>query len=162
MHFTYYGNTQASMLIGNFKDRLKRLNPQILIDEENATKLQGLRHAGIYLKAVKQAGLSLDTKGRGHGRVEKYYAALESGELNKFLCGVCLEWLPEYDIFNAEYTKIAVPGWRTILMQLIQKKVIDRDKARKVFSCPSLGEADYDRMSFFAKMQFAKKIDKVE
>lgn len=150
------------MLLGNFKDRLRKLNSRIFIDEEKATVMQGLRHAGIYLKSVKQAGLSLDTKGRGHGKVERYYAALESGDLNKFLCGICLEWLPEYDIFNAEYTKIAIPGWRTVLMQLIQKKVIDREQARKVFSCSSLGEADYDRLSFFAKMQFAKKLDRVE
>jgi hypothetical protein len=147
------------MLIGDFKKRLQQLNPNLVVKDDQVVKMDGLKHSGIYLKQVKQSGLSYDVKGRGDARVERYYAALESGQLDKFLCGVCLEWLPEFDVFNADYTKIAVPGWRTVLMQLVSKQAISLDKARKIFNCASLGEADYDRMNFFKRAEFAKRID---
>lgn len=119
----------------------------------------GLRHAGIYLKQTKQAGLSSDVKGHGHHLVEKYYAALESGQLDKYLAGVCLERIPEYDIFNEDYTKMEIPGWRTIILRLVQAKVTTLERARKVFECSSLGESDYDKLSLAGKMRLAKKID---
>ncbi len=159
--FTYYGKSQASMLLGDFKHKLKRLNENLYIADE-ARVMDGLKHSGIYLKGVRQRGLSWDTKGQGTSKQEKYYAALESGELDKYMCGVCIEWLPEFDVYNAEYTRIAVPGWRTTLLRLIQSKVVTLDKARKIFECQALGESDYDNMTFFNKLQFAKKIDRIE
>lgn len=157
--FKYWGNSQASMLIGDFKHKLARLNSRLYIRTDEVTKMDGLAHAGIYMRNVKQAGLSWETKGRGDHRVERYYQELESGNLDKFLCGICVEWLPEYDIFNADYTKIAVPGWRTVLLRLVSLKAFTLDEARKVFNCYSLGENDYDRMTFFQRVEFAKRLD---
>lgn len=147
------------MIIGDFKYKLAKLNPNLYVRTDDSTKMEGLHHAGIYLKQVKQAGLSYDTKGRGSVNVERYFQELESGNLDKFLCGICIEWIPEFDIFNKEYTKISIPGWRTTLLRLVQSKAIELDKARKVFNCSSLGLSDYDKLNFFAKMQFAKKLD---
>ena len=149
------------MLIGDFKSKLYKLNPRLIVSDAQPVRMNGLYHTGIYEKQVRQNGLSFDTRGHGDPKAEKYFAALETGQLDRYICGICIEWVPEYDVFNAEYNKVAVPGWRTILMQLVQKKLTTLDKARKVFEVPSLGEADYDRMSFFKKMEFAKKIDRV-
>lgn len=157
--FNYFGYTQASMLLCDFTSRLRQLNGDLYVKTDQVIKMDGLKHSGIYLKMIKQSGLSYDTKGHGAANVEKFFAARETGQLDKYMCGVCIEWLPEFDIFNADYTKIAVPGWRSTLLRLIQSKAFSLQSARKVFNCSSLGETDYDRMSFFNKMQFAKRID---
>lgn len=160
--YTYHGYSQASMLFGDFTHKLRQLDSRIIVKTDQPTKMDGLWHSGIYLQQVRQAGLSKGTKGHGTAQQEKFYSELETGQLDKFLCGVCIEWVPEFDIFNAEHTKIAVPGWRTILMRLIQSKLVTKDKARKVFNCQSLGEIDYDRLTFFGKLEFAKRLDNLK
>lgn len=147
------------MLIGDFTSKLKKLNSKLYVKMDQRQIIRGLGHSGIYLKQAKQAGLSYDTKDRGHHLVNRYYQELESGQLDKFICGVCLEWIPEFDIYDDEYTKIVIPGWRTTLLRLVQAKAIDLDKAKKVFKCKSLGESDYDKLNFFGKLRFAKKVD---
>lgn len=155
----YYGLLQATMFIHDFIAKLKRLNPRLRVDTENAQKIGEYRLAGIYLKNVRQKGLSVDVQGRGHHKVDRYYQELETGNLDKYLGPVALDHIPEYDVFNAEYSNMAVPGWRTIVLRLVQQKVCSLERARKVFNCAGLGDSDYDRMSFFKKMQYAKKLD---
>lgn len=147
------------MLIIDFTARLSRLNPRLIVRSDQATKRQGLKHAGIYLKEQQQRGLSYDVKGKGPAGIEKYYAELAAGRLDKYICGVCIEWLPEFDVFNEEYSCVSVPGWRTVLLRLIESKVFKLEDARRIFNCQSLGETDYDKMSIFKKMEFAKRLD---
>ncbi len=66
--------------------------------------------------------------------------------------------MPEYDIFNLEYTRLAIPGWRTIALRIVEAKAAKLDQVRKAFECQSLGETDYDKKTFFQKLEFAKRL----
>jgi hypothetical protein len=41
---------------------------------------------------------------------------------------------------------------------LAKQKIAPLDKIRKVFECQGLGESDYDKASFFGKIEFAKRL----
>lgn len=79
----------------------------------------------------------------------------ESGQAGEFLCGVS-EWTPEYDRFNPETGTLMMRGWRSLAMFLVRKGVCTLDRAKHVFGS-SLGETDYDRLSFEQKLSLARE-----
>lgn len=160
--FTLVPARQKAMLIGDFQNRLKRVNPLLYVQTEMSVKREeGHRHSGIYLKNPKRQQMNVSTEDYGSVNPNhiKYLEALEKGELDSFICGICIDFIPEYDIFNLEYSRLCVPGWRSIALTLVNKKVATLDKVRKAFNCKGLGESDYDKMSFFQKLEFAKRFE---
>lgn len=147
------------MILSNFKSKLRELNPDLIVKDDQVSKMRGFNLAGIYLKMKAQKGLSPWLRGFGEGDAVKFCDAQASGQLDKHLCGVCIDWIPEYDVFNADYSCLSVPGWRTILLRLVATKVISLQRAQKVFDCRSLGESDYDKASYHNKLRIAKKLD---
>lgn len=150
------------MLIGDFQNRLKKVNPLLYVQTDKSVKRpEGHHHSGIYLKNRSRSAMGVSSESYGSVNTNhiKYLEALEKGELDTFICGICLDFIPEYDIFNLEQSRMCVPGWRSLALTLVNKKVATLEKVRKAFHCKGLGESDYDKMSFFQKLEFAKRFE---
>ena len=160
--FTLVPARQKAMLIGDFQNKLKKVNPLLYVQTDKAVlRPEGHRHSGIYLKNNQRhaMGIARENYGIVNPNHIKYLEALEKGDLDTFICGICIDFIPEYDIFNLEYSRMCIPGWRSIALTLVDKKVTTIAKVRKVFNCKGLGESDYDKMSFFQKLEFAKRFE---
>ena len=147
-----------TMLLCDFQAKLKRLHPDLYVKTDERTK-NGANFwiSGIYLKARRQPSKIKADRNLVHAQHEKYLNALESGELDKFVSGVCLNHIPEYDIFDFALTRILAPGWRKLAMRFVAVNICTLERAQKVFNCPSLGESDYDNMNFFKRFNWTKK-----
>ena len=148
------------MLLGDFQYKLQKLNPRLYIRTEQArTETDGSRHAGLYLKEPERMALRFEHDlNLVHHMQERYLKALAAGELDRFICGVCIDDVPEYDRFNLESDRIQAPGWRTVSLSLVKKQICSLARVRKVFNCASLGEFDYDQLKGLAsKLDFIRK-----
>lgn len=160
--FTLVPARQKAMLIGDFQNKLKKVNSLLYVQtDKSVVRPEGHRHSGIYLKNPKRhnMGIAKENYGLVNPNHIKYLEALEKGELDTFICGICIDFIPEYDIFNLEYSRMCVPGWRSVALTLVEKKVATIAKVRKAFNCKGLGESDYDKMSFLQKLEFAKRFE---
>lgn len=149
------------MLLFDFQSKLRKLDPRLYVKTDKCVvRENSLKHTGLYYKAERRTQMNVDSDSYGQVSPEhvKYLQALERGELDAFICGICLDIIPEYDIFNLEYTRLAIPGWRTIALRIVEAKAAKLDQVRKAFECSSLGETDYDKKSFFQKLEFAKRL----
>jgi len=149
------------MILCDLQAKLRKVNDLLYVktDRVNVTGNGRFKLSGIYLKVPKreQRRFKQDSN-QIHASHEKYLVALENGELDKFICGVCINHIPEYDIFDFEWSRILAPGWRTIAMKLIGLKLASAEKVKKVFECQSLGEHTYDKLNFFRRLEYAKKL----
>lgn len=164
MNFTLLGLKQLPMLLTDFKAKLRKLDTRLEIQHEKPQLRENkLKFAPLYFKNPRREYSKIAKSDRNlvHAAHAKYLDALESGVMDTYVTSICLDFIPEYDIFNKEYTKLAIIGWRSVLLILVNKKIISLDKARKVFNCQSLGEHDYDKLGFFDKLEFAKRLDDV-
>lgn len=161
MAFTLIPWEQPKMTLMSLQDKLKKVHPELYIDASSKqTRENGLKFSPLYLKRPRKASVGVAQHERnlvneGHA---KYLDALESGQMDIFITSICLDFIPEYDIFNMEYTKLAVLGWRSLGLMLIKRNVASADKVKKAFGCAGLGESDYDRASFFGKIEIAKRL----
>lgn len=162
MPFTLIGASQLSMLLTDFKAKLRRLDTRLEIQHANPQlRENNLKFAPLYYKSPRREFSKIAKTDRNlvHSGHAQYLDALEKGVMDIYVTAICLDFIPEYDIFNKEYTKLAVIGWRSVLLMLVKKNIVSLDKARKVFNCQSLGEHDYDKMDIFGKLNFAKRLD---
>jgi hypothetical protein len=162
MAFTLLSKKQSLMLLTDFKAKLRRIDTRLVIDHANpVTRENGLKFAPLYLKKARRSQVNVSKFDRNavHASHAKYLDALESGVMDTYVTSICLDFIPEYDIFNMEYTKLAVVGWRSIGLMLVNQKIASLDKVKKVFGCSGLGESDYDKMDIFKKIEFAKRLE---
>ena len=161
MAFTLIPWEQPKMTLMSLQDKLKKVHPELYIDTaRKQVRENGLKFSALYLKRPRKASVGVAQHERnlvneGHA---KYLDALESGQMDIFITSICLDFIPEYDIFNMEYTKLAVLGWRSLGLMLINRKIAPAEKVKKAFGCAGLGESDYDRASFFGKIEIAKRL----
>ena len=146
------------MYIFDLQNKLRKINKDLYVKQDEINQMScGLISSGIYLK---NPGRSKDMTGSNKNLViaqqRKYLEAVEAGHLDKFIIGVCLNYVPEYDIFDLERERILMPGWRTVAMRLVKMKVASLDKVRKVFQCKSLGESDWDNKNMFERIRTIK------
>ncbi len=149
------------MLLTDLQAKLRRIDTRLYIDNTKiTTRENGLRFAPLYLKKARKSEISVQRSDRNsvHSAHEKYLDALERGEMDTYVTAICLDFIPEYDIFNMEYTKLAVLGWRSLALMLSKRKIAPLDRIKKAFQCNGLGESDYDRANFFGKLEFAKRL----
>jgi hypothetical protein len=145
------------MYLFDFQKKLQKLNPLLYVRTNERSRLcRGLFSVGIYLKApTRKKQTKSGDKALIHGTQQKYLDAIERGDLDTFLMGVCYNYVPEYDVFDMDLERLLMPGWRSILTFLIKKQVIDAEKAKRIFRCKSLGTTDWDKSSFTQKMRWA-------
>jgi hypothetical protein len=150
------------MLSGDLQTKLQKLNPRIFILKGKAAVEGEWRYSGIYLReAGKKQTMAKWKWSYADTGAQKHLEDLEKGTKDKFLCGVSLTVVPEYDIFNLDRGLVLAPGWRSILLSLAKLKAIDIRKARRVFSASSLGRQTYDRMSLEQKIAWVSKENKI-
>lgn len=149
------------MTLMSLQDKLKKISPLFYIDNARPQIHEnGLKFAALYMKrprreAVNVADHQRNSISEGHA---KYLDALEKGQMDIFVTSICLDFIPEYDIFNLEYTKLAVLGWRSLGLMLINRNMAPAERVKKAFNCAGLGESDYDRAGFFGKLEIAKRL----
>lgn len=93
------------MLAGEFERRLRRLNRKLHIFCGNNPRTP----AGIWLENPAEPD--------GYEQI----------------CGIDKQWVPEHSMWN-EDGSLFKGGWRRVLRYLIQRRIIDRKYAEKVFS----------------------------
>lgn len=149
------------MLLTVFQEKLKKANPNLYVKTDERKK-QGDNFwiSGIYYQVRTRADLRYHSGGLAeiHREQAKYLEALSRGDLDKFITGVCLNHIPEYDIFDFTRSCMLVPGWRKIALRLVKANVCTLAQAKKAFNCTGLGESTYDKMKFFARMKWSKKL----
>lgn len=149
------------MLLTDFQAKLRRIDTRLYVDSSKiVTRENGLKFAPLYLKKARKAEITVQKSDRNSVSAThaNYLDALERGEMDTYVTAICLDFIPEYDIFNMEYTKLAVMGWRSIGLMLKNMKIADLETIRKAFNCKGLGESDYDRASYFGKLEMAKRL----
>lgn len=161
MAFTLIPWNQPKMLLTDLQAKLRRIDTRFYIDTSKpVTKENGLRFAPLYFKKARKSEVTVQKSDRNSVSAAhaQYLDALERGEMDIYISAICLDFIPEYDIFNLEYTKLAVLGWRSLALMLIKKELAPADKVKKAFECKGLGESDYDRASYFGKLEIAKRL----
>lgn len=136
------------LFIFDFQHKLKKLNPSLFVNDSNANARDGeWKVLGLYLRRTAQSERFTEfQKVMLDGDARRYIDAQESGHAAEHVCSVPANWVPERDIFGAD-GKLLAKGWRTIVMNLIARRIVNRERATAVFGT-SLGETAYDRMSF--------------
>ena len=145
----------------NLQNKLKRIDTRLYIATDSTqVRENGLKFAPLYLKKARRSESHVQKSDRnmvsaGHAQ---YLDALESGVMDTYVTAICLDFIPEYDIFNLEYSKLSVLGWRSLGLMLANLKIAPLDKIKKAFECQGLGESDYDKADYFGKLQIAKRL----
>jgi len=161
MPFTLIPWEQPKMLLTDLQAKLRRIDTRLYIDASRpVTKENGLRFAPLYFKKARKSEIAVQKSDRNsvNAAHAQYLDALERGEMDTYVSAICLDFIPEYDIFNMEYTKLAVLGWRSLALMIVRQNIADIEKVRKAFNCQGLGESDYDKASYFGKLEIAKRL----
>jgi len=159
--FTLIPLNQPKMLLTDLQYKLRRIDTRLYIDTSKPfIRENGLKFSPLYLKKAYRVDVNVQKTDRNivNAKHADYLDALERGEMDTYITAICLDFIPEYDIFNMEYTKLAVMGWRSLGMLLKNKNIASLEKIRKAFECRGLGESDYDKASYFGKLQMAKRL----
>ena len=149
------------MLVSDLQAKLRKIDTRLYIDNRSiVTKENGLRFAPLYLKKARKSEISVQKTDRNQVSAAhaQYLDALEKGVMDTYVTAICLDFIPEYDIFNMEYTKLAVLGWRSLALMIVRQKLADLSKVKRAFECKGLGESDYERASYFGKLEIAKRL----
>lgn len=158
-------NLGKCMLLFDLQSKLSKLNPALYIKtDERAKNGADFWISGIYCKNPKRTA-KIGTSGSLSEVTidqQKYLQALHAGELDIFITGVCLNHIPEHDVFDLEKNSMLAPGWRKIALRLVTSKLCTLSRAKKIFNCSSLGEHDYDKMNFISRLRWAKQLAKKE
>lgn len=146
------------MYLFDLQTKLKKLHRDLYVHVDEVNNMHcGLVSSGIYIKNSTRAQ---DNTGSGknyaNAQTRKHLEDLESGQRAKFVMGVCLNYVPEYDIYDLTRDKILMPGWRTIATRLVKLDIVTLDKAKKVFKCRSLGETDWDKARLYQRIRWVK------
>lgn len=153
------------MYISDFQNNLKRLNSLLYVNTEKAQlRMQGhgFLVGGIYLrKAIQHRNIKQDHWHYADSKKEReFLEASHTGKMDKFVTGLTVNHIPEFDYFDRETGKLLARGYRTILQIIINKKLVVNSKAKRIFRCSSLGEADYDKLTLVQKWQFQIEKDR--
>lgn len=134
----------------DFKAKLKRLNPALYITESTAKEAWGWKALGIYRRRAVQENFG-SLKDHADSSQLQYMRDQESGFIDEYICGVPAEWVPDTPIFDSRTKNLQAPCWRSIIITLWKRGLVDLDKAKRVFGSSSLYERDFDRLDFDAK-----------
>lgn len=139
-----------------FKSKLKKLNPDLFVDDTQARVVNGEWKASMLCcNKFKRAKEMLPSEYAQLGDdARKWLQAKDGGWLPEYICGVPVGYVPEYDVFDENGRPLA-RGWRSICMVLATRGYTTLEKARRVFSS-SLGERAYDRMTLDEKSEAAR------
>ena len=139
------------MFTTDFYKKLKKLNPNVYFDFENTHYHTNPSDGtcGIHIKERNDAHdiPMLGSTSRDRMEVDKY----KSRGLS-YLCYTNSKFVPETSRYNKDGI-ITSPGKREILHRLIEKRLIDKERAERVFQVGMLGQYDWDKMSWKERLE---------
>jgi len=148
------------MYLFDLKSILSKLNANLYIDDSKASYTRnGFKVTGIYQRVpkVKISRINKFDWHQADARQQRYLRDSTEGHMDKFICGVAIDHLPEYDVFNLDEGTLSCPGWRSIAHMLIKQKIASPERIKKLFRCSSIGEADYDKLDYMGKLNLIRK-----
>ena len=146
------------MWIFDFQSKLEKLNKQLFVDVSQKRAISAEKDSyavAVYKRNGKRFGRTANDNVVSND-AQRYLARVNSGEA-EYLGGITYPKAPEFDVFNYDNNTLLRKGWRTFLLQLVEKKICSLSEARKAFSCPSLGETTYDRSSYERRLAWSKE-----
>jgi hypothetical protein len=136
----------------DFSAKLKRLNPALYVAEGSAKDVWGWKALGIYRRSRVRENFGA-LKNQASSEQLKFMQDQEAGLIDEYICGVPADWVPDLPIFDPKTRNLVAPDWRSILIKLWRRGLIDLDKAKRVFGSSSLLERDFDRLDFDGKRE---------
>jgi hypothetical protein len=140
------------LFLFDFKAKLQRLNPALYVAEGTAKEVWGWKALGVYHRRKKTEDFG-SLKNEATPEQLKYLQDQESGFIDEYICGVPAEWVPDLPVFDPKTRNLAAPCWRSIIITLWKRGLVDLDKAKRVFGSSSLYERDFDRLDFDTKRE---------
>lgn len=137
----------------DLKSKLKRLNPNLFIDDSAKSHVYGDFYvSALNLNRFKRSDAATTSEYNSLTKeAREWLQDYDKGLLPEHVCSVPTGWIPEYDIFafdkEKKTSRYVARGWRTVLIILAQKGIVTLDKARRVFDRPGLGVDTYDRLT---------------
>lgn len=147
------------MYLFDLQAKLKEVDPNLYVKTDHRIEATpGVFSSGIYLKANRRKANAISRSDVGLAGKDVMTRLLDSytGQLDVYLGGVTLDWIPEYDEFHCESGRLIRKGWRSVALSLVKQGVCSLDKVRKVFGS-SLGEASYDKLTYEQKLYKARQ-----
>jgi hypothetical protein len=144
------------MWIFDLQSKLERLGKGIFVD---VTQKRSTGPDSFAVAVYKRNGKRGQRNYNDHvasNDAQKYLERVNSGEA-QYLGGITYPEVPEYDVFNYENNTLLRKGWRTFLLQLVEKKICSLDEARRAFQVSSLGTSTYDRSSYERRLAWSKE-----
>jgi hypothetical protein len=146
------------MWIFDFQNKLSRLNKNLFVDVSQKRTINHDKDSysvAVYKRNGKRFSRTANDQVVSND-AQRYLERVNSGE-TEYLGGISYPEVPEYDVFNYENSTLLRKGWRTFLLQLVEKRICTLDEARKAFRCPSLGASTYDRSSYERRLAWSKE-----
>lgn len=156
------GSSEVPIFLFDFKAKLQRLNPALYVADSSAKEVWGWKALGVYHRRKKTEDFGA-LRHQATAEQLKYIQDQESGFIDEYICGVPAEWVPDFPVFDPVTRNLCAPDWRSILINLWKRGLVDLDKAKRVFGCSSLYERDFDRLDFDSKRELVipkKKLPK--
>lgn len=146
----------------DFLYNLKRCNNRLYVATDAQSVMSSEWKAqGLYVRRrASHDKLETGLLAKADDQTRKMIEDQESGQKDEYVMAVPRNWVPEFPVFDQKTGKLLARGWRGILLDLSKRGLLTIDKARRVFGCRSLGETDYDLMTFDEKRFQLKKEQK--
>lgn len=143
------------MYLFDLQAKLRRLNPGLYVRSDVRVQVQpGIYSTALHLnvnrrkvRGVAQGDIAL-LGSEGAKRLQEHY----TGQIDLYLGGVPLDWVPEFDEIDPKTALTIRKGWRSIVLNLVKQNVCSMDRARKYFGS-SLGETRYDKFTYEDKVR---------
>ena len=120
------------MLMCDFQHKLRKLNPRLYVNTDKVNRIcDDVFVTGIYYKDSHASTNLKEFELAYAGEAKTYLADIDSGHLDKFICGCPVNYVPEHDI--KKDGRLVVRGYRSILKILLDSKLIDKHKAESLF-----------------------------
>ena len=103
MPFTLIPWEQPKMLLTDFQAKLRKIDTRLYVDATKPfIRENGLKFGPLYLKKAYRADVTVQNSDKNlvHAGHAKYLDALETGVMDTYITAICLDFIPEYDIFK--------------------------------------------------------------
>lgn len=142
-----------------FETKLRRLNPRLYVGKRiNPAYNPELLSTGIYLKDQRDEDCVKVAEEASQISVDDEVEAPSAAQLRRLAendryLGFCtVRHIPEGNWYDTK-GKVTARGWRELLLCLSHLRLIDLQKARRIFNRPGLGVETYDRLTHQQKKE---------
>lgn len=119
-----------------------RMEDQELLVDAKA-RLVNIKRARDLIKTLRDNGVRCFTVQNGHPQQVGLWCCPPDSQEMQYVCYLQVPFMPEWSVLRLD--RHGLPngedyrGWRTMIMQLIQKGILTEKKAHRIFSTPTDG-----------------------